>query len=239
MVILVLEDDSKEAALRLAEEFSFQKSSLEPQEYFLVFEQGRLRLKDPRQGNNFFLEIDPAADFENLKRQKINYKKDLLSRAVGFKGEENYLIFDGTMGFGKDDFHFIDLGAQVIGCDHNPVVFALMQNAWQRSPVLQKSMKILFGDSKIEIEKFSEKLDCLYLDPMFENFKKKSKPKKEMAYLREIQSEEEDIKEVLTRALDLKIKRVVVKRPIKGDHLVMKPNNIFAGKLIRYDVYKR
>ncbi len=240
MVILVLENQYKEISLKAAETFLFQKTNVAPDDsYYLVYEQGRLRLKDHRQGQNFFVEVNPEDELDRLKRQKVNYKKDMLSRAVGYKGDPSYVIFDGTMGFAKDDFHFINLGAKVIACDHNSVVFALVKDAIDRSSFLQERMQIFLGDSQFILEQEMGRFDCLYLDPMFENFKKKSKPKKEMAFLREIQADELGVQDILTRALDLKVKRIVVKRPSNGDHLVTKPNNILNGKLIRYDIYKR
>ena len=40
-------------------------------------------------------------------------------------------------------------------------------------------------------------------------------------------------------AIKLGVKRVVVKRPLKSENLYGKPNIVYPGKLIRYDVYTR
>jgi len=55
MVILVLENQYKELSLKTADTYLFQKVNEAPNDsYFLVYEDDRLRLKDHRQGMNFF-----------------------------------------------------------------------------------------------------------------------------------------------------------------------------------------
>ena len=171
---------------------------------------------------------------------KISYKKDLLCRAVGFKKQESFKLFDGTLGFGRDACHLLSFGCHVLGCEKNPVMFALINDAYQRLNLeFRERFRILHGHSGDHLAGNTTSVDCLYLDPMFEDVKKKSAPKKQMAFLREVGFEETQIPGLIKRGIELGIKRVVVKRPINGEHLYMKPKTTFSGKVVRYDVYTR
>lgn len=239
MVVVFVDEESKDAAEKLAQRFSLPTTQDEPSGFHLCYEGERLILKDSRQGKSFKIQIDIHAEVSRLKTQRLNYKKDLLCRAMGFKGQASYQIFDGTLGFGKDAFHMLTVGSQVVACEKQPIAFALMEDALRAAPEFSDSFKIFWGDTRSYLRDWAEKIDCLYLDPMFEDVRKKSSPKKQMAFLREISTDYSDPIEIMELGAHLKIKRMVVKRAIKSDYLLAKPNLIFAGNLIRYDVYTR
>ncbi|MEM7646659.1 MAG: class I SAM-dependent methyltransferase, partial [Pseudomonadota bacterium] len=98
----------------------------------------------------------------------------------------------------------------------------------------------LFNEDAIDfIDRVYEQVDCFYFDPMFEDVKKKSAPKKEMALLREVGSQELNVQRVIKKVREHGTKRIVVKRPINGDYLEERPQISYKGHLIRYDVYTR
>ncbi len=236
MAVVVL-DDGSDASKQVSVDLNLPLQA-DPQTYYLAHSSEGWEIRDPRQGQSFRLRFNWDADFEMLKKQKINPKKDLLCRALSFKGGAAMTIMDGTLGMGKDTLHLLTCGAEVVAVERHPLIYFLQSQALKRSQQ-SLSLQILQGETKDRLSEWAYKIDGLYLDPMFENAKKKSAPKKGLAFLREVATEDQDVQGVIARAIELGVKRVVVKRPYRGEHLYGKPNNIFEGKLIRYDVYTR
>lgn len=81
--------------------------------------------------------------------------------------------------------------------------------------------------------------EVIYYDPMYPAKNKTALPSKEMQILRELNGMNEDNPEIVATALRLKIKRVVVKRPLKAKVILEKPTFQLSSKLVRYDVYVR
>lgn len=237
MAIDILDDGSLEAQ-SLSQQLGLPLSS-SPREYFFTKEAGFWVLRDFRQGKSFKLELSLEKELQVLRDQKINPKKDLLCRAVGFKGDSHDKVIDGTLGFGKDSMHLVSCGAEVIGFERNPLIFFLLEQSLDKSLSLQEKIQIFFGETVELLPQFLDESSVLYLDPMFENTKQKSSPKKNLAFLREVSHVDNDVQRVIAGAIELGVKRVVVKRPLKGQQLSGKPNIVYEGKLIRYDVYTR
>ena len=238
MVIAVL-DDEFGCGAKLSKSLGLPLVKATPDSYYLALEKGQWIVRDGRQGRNFFIRIDLDTDLGVLKKQKLNPKKDLLSRALGVPRQNNYLVLDGTLGFARDAVHMIACGAQVVGYEKHPITFLLLESALHQAAEVQKHLSIFQGDCLLGVKAQLDTVDCVYLDPMFENVKKKSAPKKSLAFLREISPVDVDVQRVIEGAIGLGIKRLVVKRPINSDHLYGKPNIVYEGKLIRYDVYTR
>ncbi|MGM0417542.1 MAG: class I SAM-dependent methyltransferase [Thermodesulfobacteriota bacterium] len=207
-----------------------------------------------------------SADFFSGKiKQMVKTKsvKNPLAKAVGIKGGKAYkpFIVDLTAGLGKDSFFLYSLGAKVAGFERNPFLFYLLKkgvNMYFKGSSNKKNLDFFCIDSlsffqnqeitkkihqknKNEILKFSGNLspDVLYLDPMYpENSRKKSKPKKEMVFLRELTGGDYDSADLFKSVFDKNIK-VVVKRPAFADYIShgMKPSCKIESKLVRYDVY--
>ena len=196
-------------------------------------------VRDSRQSKNFQLSVDLHKDFEQIQRQKINPKKDLLCRSVGYKGEPDFTVFDGTLGMAKDALHLLSCGAKVVGVERNPVIHFLLQQSLEKGRDFLAGLQIVAGESLEILQQWAPQVDVVYLDPMFENLKQKSAPKKGLAFLREISGTEGGVSEIVEKAIKLGVKRVVVKRPLKSENLYGKPNIVYEGKLIRYDVYTR
>ena len=81
-----------------------------------------------------------------------------------------------------------------------------------------------------------DKPDVVYLDPMYPESGKTAAKRKEMRLFRELVGEDLDIEELLEVALNTAKKRIVLKRPLKAPKL-LKPNTIYKGSTIRFDVY--
>ncbi len=260
MVVLVLDNQWRQDSLELAEKFNFAVIYEPVEDYYFIIEDGVLKVRNPRWGARFSICLDLQREIHRFQRQKRSFKKDLLCRALGYRGQENFKVIDGTLGLGKDAVHIISFGIRVLGFEINPVPFCLVREALARASrefsneiakhpdaVKEASsnhfidpgefMEIRLMDSLKGVLLFSEGVEALYLDPMFENTKNKSKPGKSMVFLRDVTHEICSVQRVITQALNRGIKRVVVKRSVNGDYLHGKPDFLYRGKLVRYDVY--
>lgn len=238
MAVAVLKDETARA-LELSRKLHLECLEF-PTQYFLTFENDQWVVRHSEWGSHFQIRIDFLKDLAKLKLQRINPKKDLLCRALGFQGQDDFTVLDGTFGVGKDAVHLLACGAKVFGVERHPITFCLVESAWASQKEDLPGLQICNGD--IEALLSPSLVDCkqaLYLDPMFENAKQKSAPKKMIAFLRELEPEGLDVQGVIEKALRLGLKRVVVKRPLKAAQLNAKPSMVFRGKLIRYDVYTR
>lgn len=210
-----------------------------PQDYFLFFQDQQWLVGHGQQGSKFQIELDFNKEFERLQGQRLNPKKDLLSKALGYEAGRVQTVLDGTLGLAKDAVHMLHCGFTVIGCERNPVTHFLLQQAFEKCTTEEcQKFSIIEGDVESLLSNMRDQVDVLYLDPMFENARQKSAPKKGLAFLRTISAVDVDVHRVIEKALDLKIKRVVVKRPLKGGQLFDKPSIVYEGKLVRYDVYR-
>lgn len=237
MAVVVLSDGSQRAQ-DLAKTLGLALVD-QPKDYYLVFEKNKWRVRDARQGTGFEISVDLQQQYQAFKKQKINPKKDILSRALDYKGQENFIFIDGTLGFAKDSLHMLSMGANVIGVERNPLPHFLVSQSLRESQELQGRLTTYCADVSDLLPTLMSQSSTLYLDPMFENAKNKSAPKKNLALLREISPIDADVQGVIEKAIKLGVKRVVVKRPLKGQQLYGKPNIVYQGKLIRYDVYTR
>ena len=78
----------------------------------------------------------------------------------------------------------------------------------------------------------------IYIDPMYPSRAKSALVKKEMQLLHQIIGPDTDNDSLLTIALDVALKRVVVKRPKTAQPLTkQKPSSFIESKNTRYDIY--
>jgi 16S rRNA (guanine1516-N2)-methyltransferase len=87
-------------------------------------------------------------------------------------------------------------------------------------------------------EIITDKVDVIYLDPMFPARTKSALVRKNMRILKQIVGEDEDISQLFTLAQRYASKRVVIKRPLHAASITHKqPSVVFKGKVCRFDVY--
>ena len=80
------------------------------------------------------------------------------------------------------------------------------------------------------------KPDVILLDPMFPERTKSALIKKKFQILHKIESPCTNETELLNSAIKANPKKIVIKRPLKGEYLAgIKPNYSIKGKAIRYD----
>jgi len=177
-----------------------------------------------------------------FRRRKGLKANKLFLTAVGAK--EGIRVLDVTAGFGQDSFMMAWAGADVTALERSPIVFEVLQDGLRRAFEPESGWE---HGSKIHVEQAEsleylkstkEKFDVVYLDPMFDKPKKKSKSPKPMQLLQALlKPDENQIVDLFEAAKEKANVRVVIKLPLKGEIPLPKPNVTFAGQSIRYDVY--
>ena len=210
-------------------------------EYGLVLTDGKLEL---------------FGDYSKLlKRIKPSVLyKELLIRAVKIKGKEDLKVLDATAGLGEDSFLLAAAGWDVVLCEYNETIYALLKDTIERSRSIEdmesvaKRMHCVCMDGKeaceiigakeefLEIGSFQP--DVVFLDPMFPEKTKNSLTNKKLQLFQKLESPCRTEEELFSAALMTGAKKVVVKRPLKGAYLASKkPSHSIFGKTIRYDCY--
>lgn len=184
-------------------------------------------------------------------RRTLPLRRELLARAVGFKGEP-LEVFDMTAGLGRDAMLLALLGCSVTAIESNPVVFELLADGLRRASrdedmarVIEERLRLIRGDAVDYLATLSERApDVVYLDPMFPARTRSAQVKKEMVLLARLTGGEErsdDAGQLLAAALRSGCRRVVMKRPRHAPPLIvpggLAPTSRFEGRAARFDVY--
>ncbi len=170
---------------------------------------------------------------------------ELITRAAHSK--QYHTVWDFTAGLGRDAFVLASAGMQVTLFERHPVVYALLRDGLQRAghdpdiaPIIAK-MSLYDWDVLLNEDKLRElpRPQIVYLDPMYPPAQKSAAVKKEMACFHTLVGQQEhESKTLLSLALSLASKRVVVKRPRLAQTLTnRKPDYHYSGKSTRFDVY--
>lgn len=158
--------------------------------------------------------------------------------------KEGVRVLDVTAGFGQDSFMMAWAGADVTALERSPIVYEVLNDGFRRAfeegSMWQHGARLHLErcDALEFLKSCDEKFDVIYLDPMFDKPKKKSKSPKPMQLLQALlPPDENQIAELFEAAKAKASVRVVIKLPLKGEVPLPKPNATFAGQSIRYDVY--
>ena len=206
-------------------------------------EQGGLELQWRKLGQNKNLKfhIDFVKQLKSLRSFPAP-KQGAFNQALGKKTQT---VLDATGGWGGDAMLMATQGYAVRVFERNPLMALLLEDAFGRlrdfvdcnnSPIVTPT--VTFSDSIECIGKHSSIIDCVYLDPMFpEKRKKSASANKQMQLLQWMLGEDADAAGLLKAAIDNGAKRVSVKRPDYATALLREPDQRFSSKLVHYDVY--
>jgi 16S rRNA (guanine1516-N2)-methyltransferase len=216
----------------------------------LIQQAGQLELRQLDEPKVGAVLVDFASDALTFRRLHGGGKKEAIARAVGLKGQDSLNVLDATAGLGRDAFVLASLGCKVDMIERSPVVAALLADGLRRakedphlSQWLNQKMCLHHGVAVDLLISWAECHpnnipDVVYLDPMFPHRKKSAAVKKEMRLFQQLLGPDEDANLLLTPALSLAKKRVVVKRPSGAPYLAdKKPQIEMQGKANRFDVY--
>ncbi len=167
---------------------------------------------------------------------------EAIAKAVGVKKDQLPSVIDATAGLGRDGFVLACLGCKVLLVERHPVVRLLLTDGLNRAyadPELGGFLQTHLRLANVtHINQLTDKADVVYLDPMFPHKQKSALVKKEMRVFQELVGADLDADLLLSQALYLANKRVVVKRPDYAPFLDKKSPNIFRKtKNHRFDIY--
>ncbi len=190
------------------------------------------------------LRLDFSSERLSWRRKSGVGREDLL-RAIGMKPDRPPSVLDLTAGLGRDGFLLADRGCKVILVERSPVMGVLLQDALLRgaqAPDTQAACARILMIQNEALQVLStwqgEAPDVILLDPMYPEHGTSALPHKEMRWLRELVGEDADADALLSPALLLARKRVVVKRPLKASDLAgIAPHHRHRGRAVRFDVY--
>ena len=189
--------------------------------------------------------LSMCGDFtKSLPRLKqANLERELLVKAARLKGiDYTPVVVDATAGMGEDSLLLAAAGFKVKLFEYNEVIAELLVDTIERSkqiPELSEvvsRMEFIKGDSISGMGQIEEKIDVIYLDPMFPERQKSGLIKKKFQLLQQIESPCSDEKELLEAAINVHPKKIIIKRPLKAPTLAgVKASYSITGKAIRYD----
>ena len=170
---------------------------------------------------------------------------ELVARAVGAPKHLPLRVMDATAGLGRDAFVLASKGCQVTLYERHPVVHALLEDGLRRAMNHPATREIaarmsLVGQDAAEVlsDEATVSPDVVYIDPMFPPRRKSGLVKKDMRLFHELVEADSDSARLLERARRRARRRVVVKRPRKGEPLDSKPPDFsVSGRSVRFDVY--
>lgn len=194
-------------------------------------------------GNDMKLRADFISMLPRLKQS--NLEREMLVKAARIKGHTGELtIIDATAGFGEDSILLAGAGFNVIMYEYDSVIALLLEDAMKRAediPELRDAIERmhLIKSSSIEAMKnLDYRPDVVYLDPMFPERSKSALIKKKFQLLQCLERPCTDEEELLDAAFAAGPKKIVIKRPLKGEILAgKKPSYSLSGKAIRYDCH--
>ena len=186
--------------------------------------------------NNELLEVRPSFK----KRFDIGGKSDLLAKSIGYKKNNQLSVLDLTAGLCRDAYHLSSIGCQVTAVEKNRELYdVLFFYVEKLKPPY--SFSLLNSDSLLILQEMSEEArpDVIFYDPMFPEKQKSARSGKESELLKILCSitTPDNERDLLLLALGRCRKRVVVKRPIKAPEILSKPQIVYEGRSVRYDVY--
>lgn len=210
----------------------------------LEWREGQVQLRplDAALGNPVSVDfIHGKTGFRFLRAQH-----EMVVKAVAGRSKEPMSVLDATAGLGRDSFILAAAGFAVTSLERHPAIFCLLADGLDRARLSPEGgavadrIQLQWGSAHrwLEARAEDQRPDVVYLDPMFPERTKQALVKKEMRLFRDVVGEDLDGEALLTLALQVARKRVVVKRPRKADAVGgRKPGYQLLGKSSRFDVY--
>lgn len=198
--------------------------------------------------SSLMLQADLEPMIKRIQASKL--KSELLVRAARIKATNDVpartsRALDATAGLGEDSLLLAAAGFSVDLYERDPVIYLLLEDALRRAalnPVLSSiaaRMCLHEHNSIVAMQQLAQKheaFDVVLLDPMFPERKKAASVKKKLQLIQSLEAPAQDEEELLSAAILLGPRKVIIKRPVKGPYLAgVKPAYSIAGKAVRFD----
>lgn len=190
------------------------------------------------------LRVDFNTGSMTYRRIHSSRGNETIARAVGVGKKDNPVVVDATAGLGKDSFILAALGCSVIMLERSPVIALLLEDGLQRasdivalkSTVARMQLQILDAQQWIESQE-SMRGYTVYMDPMFPSKSGSALSKGDMQLMQSIVGVDEEFNALFNSARASGVSRIVLKRPLRGAGLNLKPTFSLNGKASRFDVF--
>jgi len=177
------------------------------------------------------------------EQQKYKIKNEIFAKSLGLSDNRCRFVIDATCGSGKDSILMLHYGCRVLALERNNLVYSLLFDAHRRLVEYFKyidnsnfKFDIILADSKYCEDRYLEKTDVIYCDPMYPRERRSALPRKEIQFFQSKIGFDADRLDLFNWALSQK-KRTVIKRPKKGVPPFGRPVHTFSGKTTCYDIY--
>lgn len=192
--------------------------------------------------NNELIKVN--ADWQSYQSRivKAGQKNEMLLKIAKLK--DKMRVIDGTAGFGIDALILASTGASVTLIEQNPILFLILKveqhkmsqhKNWQK---LMGRIDIIYGDSG-KILHTLDKVDLIYLDPMFPSDSYKGLVNKHMQVLHQyINPPHFDDEVALFETAIAHCDKLVIKRPISAPNFAnINPMQSVSNDIVRFDKY--
>lgn len=187
------------------------------------------------------LSCDFTALLPRLRQDRL--ARELVVRAARIKAVTQPVVVDATAGLGEDSLLFAAAGCKVLLFESDAVIAALLRDGLQRAAHVAQLAPIaarmqLFESNSVDVlPSLANKVDVVYLDPMFPGRTKSAAVKKKFQLLHHLEQPCTDERALLHAALTANPRKVLVKRPLKAPTLAAsRPSYSLLGKAVRFDV---
>ncbi len=195
----------------------------------------RLVVRDSEQPKQRPLRIE--LDGTEIRRRAKDGRKSLLARALGYKGGD-YQVLDMTAGLGRDMATCALIGMQVVAFERQPLMYALLQDAWEHcEPTLRSKIQLHFG---MATPADWQSVDAVLYDPMYPTAGKRSgaAPALELQRMRLLVGEDVDVPDCFAALQAYPPKRLAIKRPPRGARVELgNPDVEMQGGRVHWAVY--
>lgn len=235
-VLIISPEADREKGIKLAKTLGIPVEPPADQSLYLLLDCSGLSLH----GDNLHLQGDYTQMLPRLKHNNLTH--EMLVKAAKIKGLDAPTAVDATAGLGEDSLLLAAAGFHVTLFEHNPIIAALLRDTLERAernpdlaPIVRR-MELREGNSVDCLQNLEFPPDVVLLDPMFPPRQKNSLVTKKLQLLQKLEMPCAEEAVLLRAALSAKPKRIVIKRPAKGQFLAgVKPAYSLAGKAVRYD----
>lgn len=176
-------------------------------------------------------------------RRRVSAGRHLpLARALGLHKRPGIRALDATCGLGRDSAVLAGLGCRITALERHAALYALLVDGLRRlqtaSPAWHDNWQAVHHDNALHWLTHSgaaESFDAIYIDPMFDNTRRKARPQRALQWLGELVGPDADAGELLDVSRR-RAGRVVVKQHARAAPLAP-PDHCVKGKAMRFDVY--
>lgn len=178
-----------------------------------------------------------------IRRRIAAGRRQPLARALGLHKRGGMTVLDTTCGLGRDAAVLAGLGCQLTAIERHPALHALLADALRRVDATglawRANWRALYHDDGISWLAHAGQnalFDVVYIDPMFDNTRRKARPHRALQWLAELVGADADGATLLAEARQHARRRVVVKSHARATPLAP-PDHQIDGRGLRFDIY--